>query len=295
MEEGVAADGGVQPEPEPGDATRSQRIPEVIAPGPGGMHRADLSAEELCAVGTGISLAGIVYCIDLFRRTSSITDNTTTSDVCHAHIKPATTPDGWRDEPRVTNAEKCWYEHSYVEEATGSRHSEPPLGTRSMCSLLGADPRTAQFVGKPTHFLSHAWLYKILNVVAALQLFVDCLPEDEPEPFFWFDTFAIDEHASQDRPQEWWSTTFKKAIEMMGHTVMMLSPWDAPQPLTRSWCLWELYCTYSAHIPFSVCLGPDERRASLKPPYWKTRVQCSMRSRRSASRMRRRARSPTRR
>eukprot|EP01044_Picomonas_judraskeda_P002999 COSAG03_NODE_232_length_10264_cov_2.708706_11_plen_200_part_00 len=50
-------------------------------------------------------------------------------------------------------------------------------------------------------------------------------------------------------------------IALMGHTVMVLSPWDAPQPLTRSWCLWELYCTYSARIPFSVCLGPDERRA----------------------------------
>eukprot|EP01044_Picomonas_judraskeda_P031108 COSAG03_NODE_11464_length_591_cov_0.859756_1_plen_37_part_10 len=32
------------------------------------------SAEELCGEGTGISLAGILYCIDLFRRTGSITD-----------------------------------------------------------------------------------------------------------------------------------------------------------------------------------------------------------------------------
>ena len=219
------------------------------------------SAEELCGKNTGISLAGILYCIDLFRRTGSITDSTTTSDLCHAHIKPATAPRGWRNEPRLIDAEKRWYEHSYVEEATGSRHSTPPRGTRSMCSRLAADPSTARFVGKPTHFLSHAWLYKILNVVAGLQNFAGSLPADAPESFYWFDTFAIDEHASQDRPQEWWSTTFQQAIEMMGHTVMMLSPWDAPQPLTRSWCLWELYCTYNARIPFSVCLGPDERRA----------------------------------
>ena len=219
------------------------------------------SAEELCGKNTGISLAGILYCIDLFRRTGSITDSTTTSDLCHAHIKPATAPRGWRDEPRLIDAEKRWYEHSYVEEATGSRHSAPPRGTRSMCSRLAADPSTARFVGRPTHFLSHAWLYKILNVVAGLQNFAGSLPADAPESFYWFDTFAIDEHASQDRPQEWWSTTFQQAIEMMGHTVMVLSPWDAPQPLTRSWCLWELYCTYNARIPFSVCLGPDERRA----------------------------------
>ena len=33
----------------------------------------------------------------------------TTSDVCHRHIKPATTPDGWECMPEVTNAEKSWY------------------------------------------------------------------------------------------------------------------------------------------------------------------------------------------
>ena len=217
------------------------------------------SAEELCGEGTGISLAGIVYCIDLFVRTCSITDETSTSELCHAHIKPATTPHGWRNEAHVTNAEKGWYEHSYVDEATGLRQSIAPRGTRSMCSVLAADPATAHFVGKPTHFLSHAWVYKILNVVAALGEFVNSLPADSPEPFFWFDTFAIDEHASQDRPQVWWSTTFQRAIELVGHTVMMLTPWHAPQPLTRAWCLWELYCTHKANIPFSVCLGPVER------------------------------------
>ena len=25
--------------------------------------------------------------------------------------------------------------------------------------------------------------------------------------------------------------------------VQVLSPWNAPTPLLRSWCLWELYCT----------------------------------------------------
>ena len=50
------------------------------------------------------------------------------------------------------------------------------------------------------------------------------------------------------------------AIGSIGHTVMMLSPWNKPIPLTRAWCLWELYCTHKAGAKFSVCLGPDERR-----------------------------------
>lgn len=48
---------------------------------------------------------------------------------------------------------------------------------------------------------------------------------------------------------------------MMGHTVMLLSPWDAPQPLTRAWCLWELHCTVETASVFSILLGPAEKAA----------------------------------
>ena len=41
-------------------------------------------------------------------------------------------------------------------------------------------------------------------------------------------------------------------------SVCRLSPWDAPVPLSRAWCLWELYCTTKGGSRFSVCLGPAE-------------------------------------
>ena len=59
--------------------------------------------------------------------------------------------------------------------------------------------------------------------------------------------------------REWWSTTFQRAIAMMGHTVMMLSPWDARH--SRSWCLWELYCTHRAGIPVSASIDPCGARS----------------------------------
>ena len=52
---------------------------------------------------------------------------------------------------------------------------------------------------------------------------------------FRFDTFSIDEHATQTLLQEWWGTAFKDAIRIIGHTVMLLAPWDKPVPLTRAW------------------------------------------------------------
>jgi tetratricopeptide (TPR) repeat protein len=168
-------------------------------------------------------------------------------------------PTGWLDIAELINPEKRWYKHSYRDEATGSVQTAAPVGTHSYCEMLLADTVTADMVGKPTIFFSHAWLYRFQNVVAALRSFVDSLPHDSPTQFFWFDCFSIDEHATQTMPQEWWGTTFREAISLIGHTVMMLSPWNTPVPLTRAWCLWELYCSIITGAAFSVCLGPAER------------------------------------
>ena len=186
----------------------------------------------------------------------------TTNKVCQLRVKPRTVADGWVDEPQVTDAGRGYYKHSYVCERTGERREgAAPPGTRSMCDVLLDDPRTAGFVGRPTRFLSHAWLYLFLNLVVALEAYVASLPPGEPEPFFWFDCLSLDQHANNGQGSDWWRDTFLLAIGAIGHTVMMLSPWDNPTPLRRAWCLWELYSTHKAGVPFSVCLGPDERRA----------------------------------
>ena len=194
--------------------------------------------------------------------------HTTTSDVCHTIVKPATVPAGWLDEPELVDPARRWYRHRYRRTVSGAHDSAaaggdmPPAGTRSYCELLLDSAATAHLVGKPTLFFSHAWLYKFANVVAALRAFIDALPPDAPPQFIWFDCFSIDEHATQALPQEWWASTFAEAIALIGHTVMLLSPWDAPTPLTRAWCLWEMHCTSRAPgARFSVCLGPAERRA----------------------------------
>jgi hypothetical protein len=203
----------------------------------------------------GISIDGLRHALV---RWPEITDQTTTSDLCHAFIKPDTVPCDWTDKVELIDSEKRWYKHLYVHCGTGKSQSNAPSGTVSFCEHLLMDPALSKFVGKPTHFLSHAWLYKFKNVLSALDSFVKRQPKDSAEVFFWFDCFCIDEHASQIMSQDWWSTTFKDAIASMGHTVMVLSPWSNPQPLTRAWCLWELYCTVQTDSQFSVCLGQDE-------------------------------------
>ena len=217
------------------------------------------TAAEFCGPTTGVSLEGLQHMVELLG--PRLTAETTTSDVCHAFIKPMTTPAGWADEATLTDAAQRWYKHSYVHGASGERRSEPPGGTRSLCVLWSAEAATAHMVGAPTHFLSHAWTYKFLNLVEALRSFVASRPEGSPPVFFWFDCFAIDEHATQSLPREWWGSTFKEAIRLIGQTVMMISPWSEPLPLRRAWCIWELFCTESVGVPFDVCLGPAEQGA----------------------------------
>ena len=207
----------------------------------------------------GITLEGLEAFLSSYER--EITETTTTSDVCHATVKILTVTPGWTCVATLTNAEKSWYKHQYVNNETGEKRDTSPPGSSSYLDLLQKDPQTAVYVGRPTIFLSHAWTYKFRNLVAALRTYVDALPADAPPPFFWFDVFSIDEHATQQFTQEWWSTTFMYAIEGIGHTLMMLSPWDKPIPLDRAWCLWEMYSTHKTRATFSVCLGPEEQRA----------------------------------
>jgi hypothetical protein len=205
-----------QPRPEPEPEPEPARVPDAAE-----------YAQH------GISVDGLLHAAACFRVAISpadrewqmSADKRTTADICHAHIRPETVPAGWVDTAKLTNETQRYYTHSYVHSASGRRQDAPPPGTRSFCELLRANPATAHFVGKPTHFLSHAWAYQFANLVDALRAFAAEQPPGSSPVYFWYDCFCIDQHATAERSQKWWSTTFKEAIRLMGSTVMMLSPW----------------------------------------------------------------------
>jgi len=201
--------------------------------------------------GTGISLAGILYALEhVLADRGRITAETTTSDLFKAHVLPVTMPPGWtKSWPEVTNATNSWYTHHYIEDSTGEERTkrdgspDPPPDTYSLCARMKADPRTTHFIGRPTHFVSHAHTYKVQDLVGAVKNFASTLPPDEAERvFFWIDGFSIDEHQGfygdkgEDNSEQW-ANTFKNAVQKMGNTVMVLAPWDNPVVLTRMWCL----------------------------------------------------------
>jgi len=119
-------------------------------------------------------------------------------------------------------------------------------------------------IGKATVFVSYAWSYTIFKLVQALEKFIAENPHEQSEDqtFFWLDFATASQHPSTngaaDLPPDWWSRVFKESIEEIGHTLLVFLPWQAPEPLKRSWCIWELYCTLSSQTKLSITWGDDQ-------------------------------------
>lgn len=132
------------------------------------------------------------------------------------------------------------------------------LRKESYCDLLRAKGST--HVGVASVFISHAWKYHFLDVIDAMEYHF-C---NSPDIVVWFDLFSNNQHAAADLDFHWWSTTFKSAIEQFGRTVLILHPWSDPIPLTRAWCLFEIYCTATTNSIFEVAMSRTDRTAFVK-------------------------------
>ena len=151
---------------------------------------------------------------------------------------------------------------------TGARRAGEPLTTADVCFEV-VKPATAarkcSFAeldaapgesGPATAFVSHAWLYPFEWLVSALE--AANLPADT---FFWFDVAVVNQHVNADRGFDWWSSTFRQAVKTIGRTLLVLAPWRAPVPLTRAWCIWEIFCTVDTDTELRVLLPAAERDA----------------------------------
>eukprot|EP01041_Mallomonas_annulata_P005918 gene5918-11941_t len=122
----------------------------------------------------------------------------------------------------------------------------------SYCELLTEQEHPD--VGEASVFISHAWKFTFLEVVQALSNHFG----RNSDVIIWFDLFSNNQHITSNLDYNWWSTTFKSAIEKFHHTVLILSPWNDPIPLTRAWCLFEIYCTVDTKSIFEVAMSTSE-------------------------------------
>jgi tetratricopeptide (TPR) repeat protein len=131
---------------------------------------------------------------------------------------------------------------------------------QSFCELLKTQNRPG--VSTANRFVSHAWNCEFLDVVNALRYY--SRDEDQSSVYYFFDLFSNNQHKAPHLTFDWWSNTFKNAIGKIGHTVIVLTPWQNPIALTRAWCLFECYCTVATSSKFSVAMSNEEQRRFVR-------------------------------
>jgi len=151
----------------------------------------------------------------------------TTTDVCVEHVLPKT-----------KGEEKAYFELDPDEE----------------------DENGNKVIGDATYFCSHAWRYKFVDVVDALQMFCHRKHLKPEETFIWFDLFVNNQHRAPNLSYKWWCGRFKEAIRSFGKVVLVLQPWTDPIPITRAWCLWEIFCTIDTGSEFNVAMCAEQHR-----------------------------------
>jgi hypothetical protein len=185
---------------------------------------------------SGVPLNGVsLQLLRDFAREFGIDDETTARDVCARHVKPTT------------------------------------QGTRSalVTVLQGArDGAGALWCDKPTHFISYAWTYPFRLIIDILE----CFEEEQPPPagtanFYFLDQFSLNQHtlvtedANQTEMQERVVAALEGQMLKAGHVLMCLHPWDRPVPLSRAWCLFELYVALESKCKLSMCFGREDTGA----------------------------------
>jgi hypothetical protein len=135
------------------------------------------------------------------------------------------------------------------EEFVKPRTLKPQCPMRAMVD--------SSMTGTASWFISHAWKFKFLDVVEAITLFFNNRTEENP--VIWFDLFCNYQHDTQSRPFEWWTNTFSNAIAAMKNVVVIMMPWNMPLPLTRTWCIFEIFACEHKKANFHVAMTQDEQ------------------------------------
>eukprot|EP01046_Picozoa_sp_COSAG06_P001616 COSAG06_NODE_54_length_27948_cov_234.398671_17_plen_882_part_00 len=115
-------------------------------------------------------------------------------------------------------------------------------------------------VAKANCFVSHAWSTDFLDLAECVINWAKA--NAEPTPYVWLDVFAVNQHQGE-MSSEWWDKTFRAAVRELGHTLLVLTPWNKPVAISRVWCLWEILCTIDPKGCELTILMPEREKTAF--------------------------------
>lgn len=219
-------------------------------------------------------LKGADMCIPYCMKTNTIVNLTITSKPRHRHMTSRISGSNHTNDDLPMDGLPLCFLHEFIcdnggEVAFQGLSSDDvknrfvlPYTRNTRLSMCAQMSQEGDIRIKPaTWFVSHAWRYEFLDLVAALDSFFD---HSTCDVVLWIDIFSVSQHETFLRSPDWWQQTFCTAIGEMGKMVMVMTPWDNPIALTRAWCLVEIFACQTSGSRFEVALPPSERERFLE-------------------------------
>lgn len=201
-----------------------------------------------------------------------VTENGQTKMIIRSKSKSTVCSEGEFQFPKL--GVKASYLDEFIEDCGGRENLQglttaqvskgfvKPMTSTDQCSLCEMLQRKKHdAVGVATIYISHVYQYEFLNVIDSLQYHL----RETPDTIIWFDLFSMNKHSPDDEmPYEWYSTTLMASIKKIGHTIMVMSPWNDRLPHTRTWCIFEAYCTRVGKCKFEIALNANDKDQLIK-------------------------------
>ena len=117
--------------------------------------------------------------------------------------------------------------------------------------------RGAPGVGEADVFVSWALQTSLATLIDALREYLKHHPELAADTKFWVCDFVIRQGAAAKADV----ARLGECVRAIGHTVLLMEPWDEPQPLTRAYCILEVYHTQASGAMFEVVMSKKQQAA----------------------------------
>ena len=134
----------------------------------------------------------------------------------------------------------------------------------------GGSDDAGPLVGAANAFISHAYSYAFLDVLDAVTAWAAAANANEGAAaegprtfFFYFDLLVVNQHGQGAvvTPAVLLDE-FGHGVRSAGRTILLLD-WRAPVPLSRVWCVFEIFMTLSSGLSFEIFMPPPARAAFL--------------------------------
>jgi hypothetical protein len=135
--------------------------------------------------------------------------------------------------------------------------TEPAKCSAWQALRLSSSPEVPSLIGTSTCFVSHAWQYNFLDLVSIIRTFAYQVGDALAARYF-LDIFCMNQHDLAELDSAAMGKMMNvdlhaillenltKAITSPGRLLLALHPFLKPLPLTRAWCLYEVYTAYTA-------------------------------------------------